>query len=255
MPVHTERPLLAPHPPAVKREAKVSRPCSSATYVRKAPQVVTEAFGTPTQSARALENVRPSLPVGSAGRAFRRRHRTNNEVANSAVCIDIGEVAENTDGRDSSLARCYDALGAQVFSICDRPESAPRPPSSPAGNLKRRGRPLRSTSCGSNSATTVLDCSTVSAMALDLGHSVQPMVEIVPCRPAIPQTKDQKLRAISVGGARFGKKGALELLPAIKPKSTGRRLSHSVTTCRTNDPLAWNLGISRRNLDSIGAVF
>merc|ERR1712070_504468 len=95
------------------------------------------------------KHVGPSLPVGPAGRAFRRRPRTNNVSAMPAVCVDIREVVENTDGRDSSLARGYDALGAQLFSISDGPVT-PRPPSSPAGNLNRCGRPIRSKSRGSN---------------------------------------------------------------------------------------------------------
>lgn len=230
----------------------MSPPCSSATVLRKAPQVATEALGASTKSAGALEKIGPSMPVGPAGRAFRRRHRTNNDGASQAVCLDVGEEAENTDGRDSSLARGYDVLGAQFFSISDCPKSAPRPPSSPAGNLKRCSRPKRSMSRGSNSATAA-NCPAVSAMTLDLGDSVKPVVEVATRRQLLPQTPVQKLRAISIGGVRFGKKGGPESLPAIKPKATGRRLAHSVTTCR--DPFAWNLGISRRNLDSIGAVF
>jgi len=251
IPGNTETSLVAPHPPTVKRDAKVSRPCSSATVLRKAPQAET------MKRDEAMENTRPSLPVGPPGRAFRRRQRTNTEVACPALCLDMGEIVENTDGgRDSSLARCYDVLGAQVFSIGDRPESDSRPPSTPAQNLKRCGRPLRSMSRGSNSAKiatppAALDHSSVSAMTLDLGDSVNTVVEVIPCRP----THVQKLRAISVGGAHFGKKGGPQLLPSIKPKATGQRQAHSVSSCRTNHPLAWNLGISRRNLDSIGAVF
>jgi len=254
VPACTEISLATPRPPAARREPKVSRPSSSATILRKAPQVAMDA----TKSSELLENIVPSLPVGPAGRAFRRRrHSNNNEVASPAFCLDAGEVAENTDGRDSSLARCYDALGAQVFSISDCFESSPRPPASPAQNLKRCGRPVRSMSRGLTSATATppmaQDPSVVSAMAMDLGDCANTAFKNVPHQPTIPYAHVQKFRAVSVGGARFGKKVGPNLLPAIKP--TGRRQAHSVTSCRTSDPLAWNLGLSRRNLDSIGAVF
>merc|ERR1712070_377214 len=156
-----------------------------------------------------------------------------------AVCIDIGEVVENTDGRDSSLARGYDALGAQLFSIGDRPENAATPPS-PAGNFNRCGRPVRAKSRGSNAAMDAikLDHVAVSAMELDIGNSAKPMVEFGFCQPTKPQTP-VKFRSMSVGGVSFGRKKAFESLPAIKPKSTGRRLAHSVTDGRAKDPLGW----------------
>jgi hypothetical protein len=250
----------APRPPTAKRETGVSRPCSLAMSLHTAPQVVEDVSATPAMNVGVAKHVGPSLPVGPAGRAFRRRPRTNNVSAMPAVCVDIGEVVENTDGRDSSLARGYDALGAQLFSISDGPVT-PRPPSSLAGNLNRCGRQIRSKSRGSNSAMNAtspnaLDHAAVSAMELDLGDSVKPVVEFGLWQPTAPQTPPlQKFRSTSVGGARFGKKQVLESLPAIKPKATGRRLAHSVTNCRANDSLSWTLGVSRRNLDSIGAVF
>lgn len=252
---------VAPHPPPAKRRTGMSRPCSSATTLRKAPQVAEEVSIVPAMKARLPENVGPSLPVGPAGRAFRRRHHTKNvSEAMPAVCLDIGDLAEDTDGRDSSLARGYDVLGAQVFSISDRPESVPRPPSCPSGNLNRCGRPIRSRSRGSNSATIAvpphaLDSPAVSAMELDLGDSAKPVHEMGFYQPTVPCTAVQKFRSSSVGGARFGKKMALESLPAIKSKTIGRRPAHSVSACRAQDSLAWTLGVSRRNLDSIGAVF
>jgi len=238
----TEISRAVPHPPPTKRDIGVSRPCSSATTLRKVPQAAEEVNAVPTTSAGFLEQVGPSLPVGPAGRAFRRRHRTNNTgSAKPAVCLDVGEVVENTDGRDSSLARGYDVLGAQLFSISDRPESAPRPRSSFAGNLNHLVRPIRSMSRGSSSAQ---DCSALSAMELDLRDSAKPVIEIGFFQPVMPQTV-QKFRSISVGGARIGKKHAIESLPAIKPKATGRRLAHSVTNCRAKDSFAWTMGNSR----------
>lgn len=249
---------VAPRPPVAKRETVSSRPRSLATILRKAPQVE-ENGATPSSNVGVPENVGPSLPVGPPGRAFRRRPRTSNACATPAVCIDIGEVSENTDGRDSSLARGYDALGAQLFSIGDRPESATRPPPSPVGNFNCFGRPVRSKSGASTSAmvattSNVLDHFAVSAMELDTGNSMKARVEFGFCQAKEPQIT-AKLRSVSVGVASVGQKKTFGSLPAIKAKSSGRRLSHSVTNGRSKDPLAWTLGVSRRNLDSAGAVF
>jgi hypothetical protein len=187
----------------------------------------------PACSERPSSSSRRTV-AGSPAAAARRLRK-----ASGPVCfrMDVDEIEPETKPRESSLARGYDSLGAQVFSMDNEP--APR-------------RSAMEMDLGTAPALPVRSSKARSAAEMDLGL------------PAVPAWSP-KARSSSLGALRVSKQGL-----ANGSSAGGFALKRDKRMSRTGDSLAWSMskpvagtplnlarmsGSAGRRHRSVGGVF
>jgi hypothetical protein len=208
------------------------------------------------------KNHRPAM-VGSPAAGLRRHRRS---TGNASVCIGSAtafrmDLDDDEQARESSLARGYDALGVELYSLEDGLEWQSQGSSSSMARLSDKGIKLsRNTSASSQGRVLFagsLENSSLwprsrmnleTAMSLDLAdfHSL-------PTAGRSKKPMQQSSRTASMGAIRVTK--SRQSLPTMSTsKSVGMLPALHSSKRGKSDAFAWNLS-SKQRLGGVGGVY
>lgn len=283
-PASVPMPCSPPTPPAMPTSVAPSAPSAALASAGRLPSrtcrtvigaVSRKPAEAPTEVIRTRCESRACITSPSRSRLSKspasctRKHKAKHSSASGKEALvvfaldaaDVLEAAVKDSARESSVARCYGALGAELHRLDDSESETPSPANalrvSRTGSHGPKGN-RRSSSSVTSRVPGAASARGLSAMEMDVGASAVACGRPAPCAPSPMSRRSVSMSTLRVSKSRMGH--STSLLPPICPtKSSAGSLPGIATaqrrTSSATEPFAWSVDGPRMKLGGIGSVF